>query len=312
MGCGGSKSAVRALNQNTKHRLSLEGYGITPQVMCDIAASLELNTSVIHLNLSDNLIGPEGAVALGAALEQNKTLETLLLEGTNIGEAGLVALASGLKKNVGLLAHLVITEAPGIANSAKFGDEGVCALAEALKVNNKLTHLRLVVSGAVDSCEKGTRAMASMIESNGTLKVFDFACREIRDDAAAAFAAAIGKNEGLEVMVFCAGFDILSRDKQNTVARAVAGAIENNGQLEALEWPLSPEGNALVYAAWKGNIDGGGNLKYVNTMDAACFKWQELDSNGEGALEPYSRDQRQNVRAEYNALKRIPPVTDRV
>ena len=46
MGCGGSKSALQALNQNTKDRLYLEGYGITSQGMCDISASLRLNSSV--------------------------------------------------------------------------------------------------------------------------------------------------------------------------------------------------------------------------------------------------------------------------
>ena len=44
------------------------------------------------------------------------------------------------------------------------------------------------------------------------------------------FAAAIGKNEGLAVMIM--GFEVLSGDKDSTLARAVAGAVETNKSSE--------------------------------------------------------------------------------
>ena len=53
-----------------------------------------------NLNLFDNIIGDEGAVALASALRVNKVLmKSLVLWKNNIGDEGAKALASALRGN---------------------------------------------------------------------------------------------------------------------------------------------------------------------------------------------------------------------
>jgi len=60
----------------------------------------ETNEALLHLNLQNNHIGNEGAVALGQALLKNQVLRQLKLRDNVIGEAGVEALATGAEMNM--------------------------------------------------------------------------------------------------------------------------------------------------------------------------------------------------------------------
>ncbi|KAI8595623.1 hypothetical protein EDD21DRAFT_420478, partial [Dissophora ornata] len=90
-----------------------------------LVKSLKTNNPLTTLNLENNSIGNEGALALSEALKINTTLTTLDLGGNSIGRKGALALSEALKINT-TLATLNLE-----FNS--IGYEGALALSEALK-----------------------------------------------------------------------------------------------------------------------------------------------------------------------------------
>eukprot|EP00984_Skeletonema_dohrnii_P008654 scaffold3211_cov91-Skeletonema_dohrnii-CCMP3373.AAC.7 len=87
------------------------------------------------LDLLDNKIGKEGAIALAEALKENTTLTTLTLGWNGIDKEGAIALAEALKENTTLTALKL--------ENNFIDNEGAIALAEALKENTTLTSLNL-------------------------------------------------------------------------------------------------------------------------------------------------------------------------
>ena len=67
-----------------------------------VAKLLEVNKTLIYVDLSFNGIGNLGAVALSKALETNTTLLTLNLNENEIGDPGALALSTVLKTNTTL------------------------------------------------------------------------------------------------------------------------------------------------------------------------------------------------------------------
>ena len=71
---------------------------------------LQINNSVIELDLTSNKIGPEGAVALGQSLESNNTIQELILDGNKLGPKGTVAIGRALESNLNIpLTKLTLT-----------------------------------------------------------------------------------------------------------------------------------------------------------------------------------------------------------
>ena len=62
-----------------------------------LSAALADNNTLKTINLSDNYIGQEGALALAEALTTNHTLVELQLRGNEIGDEGIKAIA-GLRR----------------------------------------------------------------------------------------------------------------------------------------------------------------------------------------------------------------------
>lgn len=66
---------------------------ITDKLVQGFSSSLEVNITLLHLNLCCNNIGDEGCVALASSLRRNRTLLTLSLTGNSIGDYGVGSLA---------------------------------------------------------------------------------------------------------------------------------------------------------------------------------------------------------------------------
>ena len=64
-----------------------------------LSRSLAVNSSLIHLDLSYNGIGPEGGRVLGEALFENSSLQTLLLANNNIDSASCFIICTAIQQN---------------------------------------------------------------------------------------------------------------------------------------------------------------------------------------------------------------------
>ena len=58
---------------------------------------LQVNTSLVHLNLSDNYLGEKGGVALGEALAKNSSIKEIFLKGNELGDEGIQAVCKALQ-----------------------------------------------------------------------------------------------------------------------------------------------------------------------------------------------------------------------
>jgi len=136
------------------------------------------------VDLRNNSIGDEGAIALAEALKSNRTITNVNLGWNSIGIKGAIALAEALKVNK------TIKEINLWHNS--IGDEGALALAEALKANNTIEKINL---GANSIGDEGATAIARALEANKTIKEIILSVNAIRNIGARALAKALEVNE---------------------------------------------------------------------------------------------------------------------
>jgi hypothetical protein len=98
-----------------------------------LSKALEINKSVVILDLYGNSIGNEGAIAIASALKINKTLTKLSLYDNRIYNEGAIAIAKALETNI-TLTNLSLA-------FNRIETEGIYTLATALKINTTLTRL---------------------------------------------------------------------------------------------------------------------------------------------------------------------------
>jgi hypothetical protein len=144
---------------------------------------LESNNTLQELVLSNNNIGPDGAVALGRALESNNTLQRLYLGNNNIGPEGAVALGRALESN-NTLQELYL-------RNNNIGPEGAVALGRALESNNTLQELSLNWNNIGP---EGAIALGRALEFNNTLQILNLYNNNIGNDGAVAIIGGIARN----------------------------------------------------------------------------------------------------------------------
>ena len=220
-----------------------------------LAAALETNTALTHLNLASNSIGDEGAKALAAALKTNTALTHLDLASNSIGNEGVSALAAALKTNTALTSLSLQGSLPPLIFKGTWqimGPEGAKALAEAIETNTALTHLNLAWSDIVD---EGAKALATVLETNTVLTHLNLASNSIGDEGAKALAAALETNTALTHLDLAWNrIDEYNREQEG--ATALAAALKTNTALTHLNlaWSsLGDEGAKALAAALKIN-----------------------------------------------------------
>ncbi|KAJ3121023.1 hypothetical protein HK098_004063 [Nowakowskiella sp. JEL0407] len=82
--------------------LDLQSNSIADEGVKEICKGIKANATLVELILRNNLIGDSGAASLSSALVFNSTLITLDLSENNIGEKGAMSIYSGLESNRGL------------------------------------------------------------------------------------------------------------------------------------------------------------------------------------------------------------------
>ena len=165
-----------------------------------LSFSLHHNSTLIHLSLPQNPLGPKGAGHLGEMLAVNRHLRRLDLEGCGFNEAAALALARGLKVNKGLEAlelsenhlgahgvrHIAAALEPTKSGSSSgSGESGGNSTLKSLKMDN-------VQAGII-----GAEFFARALTSNQGLQVVSFANNHIRNVGAEAFAPCLFDNTNL-------------------------------------------------------------------------------------------------------------------
>jgi len=154
-----------------------------------LAGALELNNTLIDLDLWKNDVGPGAAAALRDALRHNQSLERLSLWGNRLRDVGVVQLSKGLAENSSLLRLDVADN--------HVGPEGIEALARALQSpTTALTQLSCGLNPL--SAVRGAKALAAALAApTCRLQVLHADGNLVADAGAAALAAALADNTSL-------------------------------------------------------------------------------------------------------------------
>ncbi|KAG0363320.1 hypothetical protein BGX24_004911, partial [Mortierella sp. AD032] len=198
--------------------VSRQGVELGKRVVERLAETLKTNSSLTTLNLRENSIGENGAVALSKALKTNSTLTTLDLLGNSIGENGAVAVSEALKINP------TLTTLNLDANSIK--EKGAMALSRALMTNSTLATLYLSFNLIRDI---GTVALSKVLKTNSTLTTLELSGNSIREKGAVALSGALKANSTLTTL------NLSSNSIGDDGAVALSEALKTNSTLTTLE-----------------------------------------------------------------------------
>ena len=213
---------------------NLEGQeGIDDAAAAVLAAVLETNTTLTHLYLSCNNLGPAGAVSLATALETNTTLTNLNLSINNLGLAGAESLATALKTNTAL------TNLDLSGNS--IGPAGAESLATALKTNTTLTNLDLSGNNLGPA---GAESLATALKTNTTLTNLDLSGNNLGPAGAESLATALKTNTSLT------NLNLSGNNIGPPGAESLATVLKTNTSLTNLNLYLNCLGSTRVSMGW--------------------------------------------------------------
>ena len=134
---------------------------------------LQSNHTLTHLYIAANQMTHIGVEALAEALKSNKTLKDLDIANNDIGDEGAEALGKALQSNH-TMTHLYIAHRQTLGHRGwicsshchHIGDQGVRAIAHALRYKSSLTLLTLCVNTLSDS---SFAALGEALQSNCSL-----------------------------------------------------------------------------------------------------------------------------------------------
>jgi Ran GTPase-activating protein (RanGAP) involved in mRNA processing and transport len=201
-----------------------------------------------ELNLSDNLIGDEGAQYLAEGLKDNKALKVLLLPRTGITAAGMSHIGALLGnstsvQNVILSGNHIDAEGvkgdfgAGLAKNksvkslclaaCRLLDEGVISLCDSIKSHPKLEHLSLTYNRLEVGAAK---ALAKMLATNQALRFLDVCGNSFGEEGAVELAKGLKDNKG-RLTTFAIG----------------TCAIKTKGAQAMVDFFLSKDGAKMTY-----------------------------------------------------------------
>ncbi|KAJ3021324.1 UNVERIFIED_CONTAM: hypothetical protein HDU68_009687 [Siphonaria sp. JEL0065] len=266
-----------------KHR------GLGPKGAQAIAAVLETNTSITHLDLSDNWI-EQGGATLGRSLQINRALVNLDLSNNKLSLQSGAEIAEMLAFN-GTLKTLNLK-----GNS--FGDKEATLLAEGLKQNSSLEAIDLSYNHIGDL---GANALGAGLIANDSLRELNMAWNEIRVRGATGFLNYLKDNShitllnlqdngigesGQPVSLFLAksnSINILnvSRTRMNDASMIlVAKGVEQNYSIKELDVSENPVGDLGMLALFKSILSSNCIkrviLKHIKITKEARVKLEEL------------------------------------
>jgi Ran GTPase-activating protein (RanGAP) involved in mRNA processing and transport len=254
---------------NSKLGRGLDGQFIDGLDLVPLAQALAHNGSLLHLDLSGNVIVPYEAEAFGHMIACNTRLAHLNLNNTSLGH-DVADIAEGLAGNVALR-HLDV-------GSNYLGVDGIKAIADALVQNTTLTTLymelatnKLYVDSDSDSDEEdepstesrdGMKQLFTALAQNATLLHLNVSENELTDGEAQLLASALETNcrlryldvaeHAIESEGFCTLCNVIAHNTtlvvlnlgtlfQEKCLSAVCDILTNNTTLQQLEINLQFE-----------------------------------------------------------------------
>ncbi|XP_071961168.1 uncharacterized protein [Antedon mediterranea] len=238
----GSNSCIEDLDLNDNH--------LTDEGALAIAVMMRNNNYIHKLDLSDNVIGRKGAAAMSFMLESNYTLKKLCLSGNHLTDIDASILSNGLRTN-GTLTELDLSY-------NEFGETGGVSLGLALAANDGLVYLDLRWNSLRG---KGAVAIANALKVNTSLEVLDLSKNAVGLPGCIAFMRSLKVNHGLRILN-------LSHNHVNPQAtQKLALGLKKNIRLEVLMLNSNPIGDEGIVALLKALVVNT-SLKLLNLMDS--------------------------------------------
>ncbi|KAL0229657.1 hypothetical protein GEMRC1_009722 [Eukaryota sp. GEM-RC1] len=180
------KNCYDQMVRNEVSTINLYNNSIGPEGAIAIAEALKVNSSLSTINLYNNSIGPEGAIAIAEALKVNSSVSTINLYNNSIGPEGAIAIAEALKVNSSVSTINL--------HSNSIGNEGAIAIAAALKVNSSVSTINLH-SNSIGN--EGAIAIAAALKVNSSVSTINLHSNSIGNEGAIAIAAALKVNSSV-------------------------------------------------------------------------------------------------------------------
>lgn len=134
-----------------------------------LAKAMWANTSVTCIDLSSNKLNDHAGAYLARILKRNTGLRKIELDNNNLGTVSCLAFGNSLKSNT-TLEYLSLDSNPICGPPSSRDNNGIKAIAEALRINNTLTSLNLWRTGIGSVAGY---ALAGAIEQNESLLFCD-------------------------------------------------------------------------------------------------------------------------------------------
>jgi hypothetical protein len=164
--------------------LSSKSLGLHYRCAIIVSVGLQLNPTLLRLNLQCNHFGNSDAAAIAEALKVNSSLQQLNLNQNDIGASGAEAIAKALKVNNSGLQQLNL-------RYNHIGDSGAAALAKALKVYSSLQDLSLRENEIGAS---GAASVTQALMRHSTLRRLDLLGNDIGDSGAMAIEESLERS----------------------------------------------------------------------------------------------------------------------
>ena len=251
LGAEGGAALAPALAANgALTELCIYGNGVGDEGVGAICESIQSNkeTKLASLNFGDNGIGPVGANALAAMVAVTGSLTELSIYGNHVGDEGVCAICEAIQSNketkltslnfgnngvgpVGATALAAVVAVTGSLTELsiygnRVGDEGVCAICEAIQ-SNKETKLASLNFGENHIGPVGANAVAAMVAVTGALTELFIYGNRVGDEGVRAICESIQSNKETKLASLNFGNNGIGPVGANALAAmvAVTGAL---------------------------------------------------------------------------------------
>ena len=226
-----------------------------------LANAVQINTTLLKLNISCNTLSDEGIAAISECLKVNNILKELNISKNEISSEGAMTIAEALQLNTALV-KLDISR-------NMLSDKGALSITACLKINCILQELNMSQNKITSN---GAMRIAEAIRLNATLMKLDISCNKLLDEGAAAISDSLKINDVILEL------NISDNEITNVGAKKIAEALQSNASLTKLDI----SSNTLSI---KGASAISDSLKYNRTLQELNISSAVLASNNRASDE---------------------------
>ena len=204
-----------------------------------IVNAVQINTTLVKLDISCNSLSDEGVAAISECLKVNNILRELNISKNEITSEGAMTIAEALQLNTTLV-KLNISQ-------NMLSDKGALSIIDCLKINCILQELNIAQNGITSN---GIMGIVEAIQINTTLMKLDISCNKLLDEGTAAISDSIKMNNVLLEL------NISNNEITNIGATKIAEALQSNASLTKLDISsniLSIKGASTISDCLKNN-----------------------------------------------------------